>query len=368
MLTRSQPGGPWARERLRASYACLCSVTPAGDGKSLVTMATVTAGTTSAAGGDLVGHACLYGEGYAAVRSSMKTEAEASEGFGAFEVAGDNVQWGEFLASSDQTPHDEGQRDEDKEGSGVQLPSAWGSQDWSSADSWRPFSDEEDGTNNGPSLMGGCRDPFHCGQGRHMSQGKGPWWLDSISKDEQLEASESVSSHNNVEGLFQKCFPIPSFISSRPYFTGEDQTLEKLLSSEAGSHENQESRQAIHFWRSIWDSRSTFKLGCSRPGLKFLQAYLTSLNIDPIDTDHAVHANPAVDFPSTEQKRDNAIVLSSVSRCEQELKLSKGAGIFVHLNGFRPSHHLQALFQQWTQSTGKKKLKLAYEFNRSLLV
>nr|XP_033813040.1 uncharacterized protein LOC117366068 isoform X2 [Geotrypetes seraphini] len=285
--------------------------------KNLVTMATVTAGTASAE--DL---ACLYGEGYAAVRSSMKTEAEANEGFGAFEAAGDNVQW----------------------------------------DSWRPFSDEEDDTNSGPSLMGGCKDSFHSGQRRHSTQG--PWWLGSVGKDEQLEASESVNSHNNMEGLFQKCFPIPSFISSRPYFKGEDQTLEKLLST--GSHENQAlTRQAIQFWRSLWDSTSTVKVGSSQPGLQFLQAYHTSLDINPIDTDHA---EPVVDVPSKAQKKDKSIVLSSVSRCDQELKLSKGAGIFVHMNGFSPSHHLQALFQQWTQSSGKKKLKLAYEFNRSLLV
>nr|XP_033813039.1 uncharacterized protein LOC117366068 isoform X1 [Geotrypetes seraphini] len=325
--------------------------------KNLVTMATVTAGTASAE--DL---ACLYGEGYAAVRSSMKTEAEANEGFGAFEAAGDNVQWGEFLASSGQMPLDEGQRDEANEGSDAQLPDAWGSQDWSLADSWRPFSDEEDDTNSGPSLMGGCKDSFHSGQRRHSTQG--PWWLGSVGKDEQLEASESVNSHNNMEGLFQKCFPIPSFISSRPYFKGEDQTLEKLLST--GSHENQAlTRQAIQFWRSLWDSTSTVKVGSSQPGLQFLQAYHTSLDINPIDTDHA---EPVVDVPSKAQKKDKSIVLSSVSRCDQELKLSKGAGIFVHMNGFSPSHHLQALFQQWTQSSGKKKLKLAYEFNRSLLV
>ncbi|XP_029427697.1 uncharacterized protein LOC115073425 [Rhinatrema bivittatum] len=320
-------------------------------------MATVRAG--AAVAGDPAGHACSHGEGCAtaATTSGMKTEAEVGE---------ETLQWGDFLASGDQTPLDGGHRDGAKEASGgVRLRSY----DWSSADSWRAFSDEEDGTSHGPSVRGDYGDPVRSGQETDRSQGEGPWWLDSIREDERLEMSESASSHSNVEGLFLKCFPGPSLADSRTCPSEEVQTLEKLLSTVAGNPENQgHTRQAVHLWQSLWISRSTLTLGYGWPGSQFLQVYLTSLDIDPTDTVHPVHASPTVDLPITGKKGKDPNVLSTVSRCEQELKLSKGAGIFVHMNGFSPSQHLQALFQQWTQSSGKKKLKLAYEFNRSLLV
>ncbi|CAJ0949932.1 unnamed protein product [Ranitomeya imitator] len=53
---------------------------------------------------------------------------------------------------------------------------------------------------------------------------------------------------------------------------------------------------------------------------------------------------------------------------DPELKLMKVASVSVHVTGFSPSHHLQSLFQHWSQPSGKTRLKVAYEFNRSLLV
>ncbi|KAG8550841.1 hypothetical protein GDO81_019618 [Engystomops pustulosus] len=60
--------------------------------------------------------------------------------------------------------------------------------------------------------------------------------------------------------------------------------------------------------------------------------------------------------------------LSTGSPRDPELKLMKVASVSVHVTGFSPSHHLQSLFQHWSQPSGKTRLKVAYEFNRSLLV
>ncbi|CAH2314028.1 Hypothetical predicted protein [Pelobates cultripes] len=124
------------------------------------------------------------------------------------------------------------------------------------------------------------------------------------------------------------------------------------------------SQSATCLWGAVCDRRTHPNRQCKWEGSKLHNSYLSSLHIDPNDKLPAHKNKFPVTSPALREKQPPHKL--SMGK-EAELKLMKVASVSVHVSGFSPSHHLQSLFQHWTQPQGKPRLKVAYEFKHSLM-
>ncbi|XP_063791769.1 uncharacterized protein LOC134947842 isoform X2 [Pseudophryne corroboree] len=155
------------------------------------------------------------------------------------------------------------------------------------------------------------------GQETHISQHGGRWWCEDST---ELCTREKSIDKSSVGNIFEQCFP--SVL--HPHVEDDVQPLELPLHEDC-SHGHTQIWRRWGLSHHTRDPDHLYKL----EGSHLCSAYLSSLHIDPTD---------------------------------------KVASVSVHVTGFSPSHHLQSLFQHWTQPNGKTRLKVAYDFNRSLLV
>ncbi|XP_075463082.1 uncharacterized protein LOC142498689 isoform X3 [Ascaphus truei] len=175
-------------------------------------------------------------------------------------------------------------------------------------------------------------------------------------------ALQSISE-TNLEKVFESCFP--SF--PLPEIQEDVKPLEQFF-PELGSWEDQtHTRSAERLWGTVCDRRIYPELQGKWEGSRLHSSYLSTLHISPNGKLHPHKVKSVVVSPAPKEKLQPH-KLSVVVGKEPELKLMKVAAVSVHVSGFSPSHHLQSLFQHWTHPNGKTRLKVAYDFNRSLLV
>ncbi|XP_069500589.1 aftiphilin-like isoform X2 [Ambystoma mexicanum] len=340
---------------------------PALDPQSPVTMATVMAAARPRS--EHVGQACLHGGRDAAESGSMRSGAVEGCGgseddqepqddeFGTFVAAGNRVEWDEFGISAGEGCLD---------GESDSLLPERRADSVNPGDGWRAFADEED-TSRGPTPTNACA------KAHSRSPDKGQWWFGDHTGQQRPKASfteQSKSTQHKVlqiplSRIFESCFPPQSLTASQE----EVQPLEGLLCSQANTCAGvPHMRQAAHLFESLIDRKHAFDLRIKWSGSHSQKACLASLHIDPTRTKIPTRPKPLVDSPIIAKKMEGRKLLVSSSGYDRELKLTKVTDASVPVNGFSPSHHLQSFLQQWMQSSGKKKLKMAYDFNRSLLV
>ncbi|XP_040179098.1 uncharacterized protein LOC120913302 [Rana temporaria] len=215
-----------------------------------------------------------------------------------------------------------------------------------SDDSWVAFRDsEESHSDNQEGLL------TQCG---------GRWWCESSTT---LCTREHSPNKSSVGHIFEHCFPP----ISHPH-TEEDITPLESLLHDIGLHGHRQTntrdtcdhRSADCLWGATPDHTQDPDMLYKWEGSQLRSAYLSSLNIKPNDK---IPPNKTRSSPAPKQR-----IQPHKMSTGRELKLMKVASVSVHVTGFNPSHHLQSLFQHWSQPSGKTRLKVAYDFNRSLLV
>lgn len=369
-LTRRAPrlhgptAGPAAPQELGARPTPCLALEP----HSPVTMATVVAADRPCAG--RAGQTCLHGSShYAAEPGTMKSEAggcggEDDDEFGTFVAAGDRVEWEEFgvCQRREQTRETGSLRPEKGPLNSTPSPGA----------GWRAFTDEDEDTLRCHSLRNRCSEAESHDPGPTASPDKGQWWFGD-GAEQRLKASCTVQrsssqykdSQSSLRNIFENCFPPEPLTVLK-----EDvQPLEVLLSSQAKTRgSDPHLRQAACLFKSLMDRKHTFNLRTKWAESYSQKAYMEVLQIDQTSKIHPAKPKPFVDSPKNAKKIEGRKLLVASTGYDKELKLTKVTDTSIPVNGFSPSHHLQTFFQHWMQSSGKKKLKMAYDFNRSLLV
>ncbi|KAM9323983.1 uncharacterized protein PAF06_020235 [Gastrophryne carolinensis] len=204
-------------------------------------------------------------------------------------------------------------------------------------------------------------------QETHKTQCDGRWWCESSTK---LCMREHPQNKNSIGHIFAHCFPQVS----HPHIEEDIKPLETLL-HDPGPEEHRQAptRNACHH-RSpncLWGTRSNIAQDPDAlykwERSQIRSAYLSSLQIKPTDKIPPHRTRFSASSPAPKQRIQPHKMSTGLAR-DPELKLMKMASVTVHVTGFSPSHHLQSLFQHWSQPSGKTRLKVAYDFNRSLLV
>ncbi|XP_075043142.1 uncharacterized protein LOC142102282 isoform X2 [Mixophyes fleayi] len=281
-------------------------------------------------------------------------------------TAGSPLAMGDMVGEGAQETEEEGVRNEGcpviwGEFQGTQQNEAEGESDWYKRglhgcrpeDSWVAFREAD------------SEEPETDKQEMYVTQHGGRWWCEDSTTMCPTEDSIDKSS---VGQIFDQCFPS---VLHTP--VEEDvQPLELLLRDDGSQGHKQ-------IWRRSCDDRSA---GClwglsdrtrdpdhlyKWEGSQLCTAYLSSLHIDPNGKIPPHRTKFPTSSPAPKQRLHPHKLSTGLGR-EPELKLTKVASVSVHVTGFSPSHHLQSLFQHWSQPNGKTRLKVAYDFNRSLLV
>ncbi|XP_071980089.1 uncharacterized protein [Engystomops pustulosus] len=247
-------------------------------------------------------------------------------------TGGSSILWGEFQGTQ-QTEGDDG--------------SEWyhrGPHRCRPDDTWVAFQDAED-------------ENSQTDEEEKTTQHDGRWWREDSTT---LCTREHSGDKINLGHIFESCFPPVS----HPLVEEEILPLESLLHDE----EPQTWRRSTDYLQRV-TSRHTRDpdLLCKWEGSHLHSNYLSSLQINPNQKGPPHRTKFSASSPAPKQ-RPQPHKLSTGSPRDPELKLMKVASVSVHVTGFSPSHHLQSLFQHWSQPSGKTRLKVAYEFNRSLLV
>ncbi|KAM4696822.1 uncharacterized protein WCC33_015540 [Rhinophrynus dorsalis] len=191
----------------------------------------------------------------------------------------------------------------------------------------------------------------------------GRWWC-----EDSAVMCESATEHSidksSLQRVFEDCFPS---ITLPVVHEGDVRPLEAVFTDTGSGGESQmNTGSAEHLWGTVCDRRKRSQLWCTWEGSKLHSSYLSSLPINPKDKVPSHKAKPPASSPVHKEKVTPRR-LSAVVGKEPELKFMKVASVSVHVSGFSPSHHLQSLFQHWTQPS-KTRLRVAYDFNCSLLV
>ncbi|XP_075463084.1 uncharacterized protein LOC142498689 isoform X4 [Ascaphus truei] len=190
---------------------------------------------------------------------------------------------------------------------GMRLGESWSDDN----DSWKAFTDED------------SEQAWLDDEGTQTAQDHGQWWCEDCTV--LSSSAEHLGDKSSLEKVFESCFP--SF--PLPEIQEDVKPLEQFF-PELGSWEDQtHTRSAERLWGTVCDRRIYPELQGKWEGSRLHSSYLSTLHISPN---------------------------------------GKVAAVSVHVSGFSPSHHLQSLFQHWTHPNGKTRLKVAYDFNRSLLV
>ncbi|CAI9597341.1 unnamed protein product [Staurois parvus] len=260
----------------------------------------------------------------------LETEEEVTR------TEGSSVLWGEFQGTQ--------QNDGEEEGDWFTRGLHAGQPD----DSWVAFRDsEESHSDNQEGLL------TQCG---------GRWWCESSTT---LCTREHSPNKSSVGHIFEHCFPP----ISHPHTEEDIKPLESLLHDIGLQGHRQTNTRDTCDHRSADCPRGATPDHTQDPdmlykweGSQVRSAYLSSLNIKPNDK---IPPNRTRSSPAPKQRIQPHKMSTGLGR---ELKLMKVASVSVHVTGFSPSHHLQSLFQHWSQPSGKTRLKVAYDFNRSLLV
>ncbi|XP_053330115.1 uncharacterized protein LOC128503945 [Spea bombifrons] len=219
-------------------------------------------------------------------------------------------------------------------------------QGWGGQDSWDAFSDAD------PEET----DP------RRTETSNGQWWCEESTMLCAGPAPRPID-RAGLERLLENCFP------SNPVPRVEDdiEPLEQSLAAHGQTPSPARTRTVGCLLGTPRDRRTNPDLQRKWEGSALHKSYLSSLHIDPDDKVHPHRAKFPSGSPAPREKQPPHKVPGAGGK-ETELKLMKVASVSVHVSGFGPSHHLQSLFHHWTQPQGKTRLKLAYDFNRSLLV
>ncbi|KAJ1108267.1 hypothetical protein NDU88_005647 [Pleurodeles waltl] len=299
----------------------------------------------------------------------MKSEAggcggEDDDEFGTFVAAGDRVEWEEFgvCQRREQAGETGSLRPEKGPFNSIPAPGAV----------WRAFTNEDQDTLRCHSLRNRDSEAHSHNPGPAASPDKGQWWFGD-GAEQQLKASCTVQrsssqhkdSQSSLRNIFESCFPTEPL----PVLQEEIQPLDVILSSQANTcGSDPHLRQATFLFKSLMDRKHTFNLRTKWSESYSQKAFMEVLHIDQTSKIHPAKPKPFVDSPNNAKKIEGRKLLVASTGYDKELKLTKVTDTSIPVNGFSPSHHLQTFFQQWMQSSGKKKLKMAYDFNRSLLV
>ncbi|XP_073405369.1 uncharacterized protein [Dendrobates tinctorius] len=216
-------------------------------------------------------------------------------------------------------------------------------------DTWVAFSDTE------------SEEPQSDDREGHTIQHDGRWWCEDSTT---LCPREQSTDKSSIEHVFENCFPPVS----HPLVEEEIQPLESLLhDADPPSHKQTRGRSIDYLQRSsCGHTRDPDALYKWKESLLH-SSYLSCLHINPNDKGPPHRTKFSASPPVPKQRPQHHKMSTGLAR-DPELKLMKVASVSVHVTGFSPSHHLQSLFQHWSQPSGKTRLKVAYEFNRSLLV
>ncbi|KAM5146367.1 uncharacterized protein ACMZJ9_013587 [Mantella aurantiaca] len=260
----------------------------------------------------------------------LETEEEVTR------TEGSPVLWGEFQGTQ--------QNDGEEEGDWFTT----GPHTCQLDDSWVAFTDsEESHSDNHEGILKQCG---------------GRWWCESSTT---LCTRENSPSKSSVEHIIEHCFP-PIL---HPHTEEDIKPLESLLHDiglqghrQTHSRDTCDHRSADCLWGSTSDHMQDPDTLHKWEGSQLRSAYLSSLHIKPNDK---IPPNRTRSSPAPKQRIQPHKMSTGLGR---ELKLMKVASVSVHVTGFSPSHHLQSLFQHWSQPSGKTRLKVAYDFNCSLLV
>ncbi|KAM3912008.1 uncharacterized protein RB166_020478 [Leptodactylus fuscus] len=194
----------------------------------------------------------------------------------------------------------------------------------------------------------------------HTTQHDGRWWCEDSTTLCTREHSIDKSSLD----IFENCFPPVS----HPNVEEEIQPLESLLQNVEPQGHKQTWRRSTHYLqRATSEHTRDPDLLYKWKGSQLHSNYLSSLHINPNDKAPPPRTKFSASSPVPKQRPQPHKLSTGLAR-DPELKLMKMASVSVHVTGFSPSHHLQTLFQHWSQPSGKTRLKVAYDFNRSLLV
>ncbi|XP_056394810.1 uncharacterized protein LOC130290771 [Hyla sarda] len=192
-------------------------------------------------------------------------------------------------------------------------------------------------------------------------QHDGRWWCEDSTT---LCTREHSIDKSNLEHIFESCFPP----ASHALVEEEIQPLESLLHDiEPEGHKQTWRRSADYLQRATSEHTRDPDLLYKWEGSQLHCTYLSCLHINPNDKGPPHRTKFSASSPVPKQRPQPHKLSTGLAR-DPELKLMKMASVSVHVTGFSPSHHLQSFFQHWSQPSGKTRLKVAYEFNRSLLV
>ncbi|XP_069798904.1 uncharacterized protein [Dendropsophus ebraccatus] len=195
----------------------------------------------------------------------------------------------------------------------------------------------------------------------HAIQHNGRWWCEDSTT---LSTRENSIDKSRLEHIFESCFPPVS----HPLVEDDIQPLESLLHDvEPEGHKQTWRRSTDYLQSASCEHTRDPDLLYKWEGSQLHSTYLSSLHINPNDKGPPHRTKFSASSPLPKQRPQPHKLSNGLAR-DPELKLMKVASVSVHVTGFSPSHHLQSLFHHWSQPSGKTRLKVAYEFNRSLLV
>ncbi|OCT68015.1 uncharacterized protein LOC108698616 [Xenopus laevis] len=192
------------------------------------------------------------------------------------------------------------------------------------------------------------------------------WWCEDNTRPCERSTKHSTDK-SSLQRIFENCFPP----FAHPVVEEKPTPLE--LPTSGKSHTQNRSVE------QLWDTACSRGRQCDQyykwEGSKLQSSYLSMLHIKPKNVEvqsarcltntHKVKSIVTSPVPSEKIQSQK---VSTVVRQEPDLKLMKVASVSVHVSGFSPSHHLQSLFQHWTQPKGKARLTVDYNFNPSVLV
>ncbi|XP_069763873.1 uncharacterized protein [Narcine bancroftii] len=195
------------------------------------------------------------------------------------------------------------------------------------------------------------------------------WWSTSSLEGSAFPVAappKSSLGKKRLESVFHSCFPSVTSIRS----TGDTfPTLEQILGStgERGD-DGLLSRPACELWSLIQDIDAVVSLKHKQTGCWSHRLLLASLHIDPGDANlPAVHATTQASL--SQPSRDKRLELSrspAVSGWEsRELSVTKHSFPQYQMNGFSPSHRIQAFFHQWTQTERDRRSKTLHDASRN---
>ncbi|OCT66268.1 uncharacterized protein LOC121397788 [Xenopus laevis] len=194
-----------------------------------------------------------------------------------------------------------------------------------------------------------------------MSEHNEQWWCEESTRPYERSTKHSTEK-SSLQRIFENCFPP----FAHPVVEEDITPLE--LHTSVKSHSQHRSVEQL--WGTACRDGRQSEPCYKWEGSRLHSSYLSMLYIKPkneevqsalcLPNPHKIKS--LVSSPSPSEKMQVQKV-RTVVRQEPDLKLMKVASVSVHVSGFSPSHHLQSLFQHWTQPNGKAKLTVAYNFN-----